>query len=727
MKTARILAGFLALAIASGTFAQTKPPVAPARDVTDTYFGQTVVDPYRWMEKAEPEFVQWLRDENAYSRSVLTSIPGRDKILARLTELDNAAASVGQVQRAGEDMYFYTKTEPGANIRKLYVRKGLNGAERLLVDPDAMGTKDKHYAMDYFAPSLDGTYVIYGVSQGGSENSVLHVMQTETGRVLPDAIDRTQYAGPSWLPDGKSFFYWRSNKLPPGAPPTEVYKRMRTYLHVLGNDPDKDRAVFGYGITPGVTDDHFPFVAYTPGSPYLLAVAGHGVQNEQMLFTAPVTSLANKSIPWKKIVSEDDDVVGAAVRGNDIYLLTHKNAPRYKVVKTSLINPNLANATTVIAPGEMVVTDAQAAKEALYVQVLDGGISRIKRVSYANGSVEEIPMPVQGTASLSVDPRYLGALINLTSWTQSPLWYRYTPENKKLVDTGLQPRSPVDMSAYESLEVKAKNADGTMVPLSIILKKGTPRDGSHPTLLSGYGAYGISSLPFFDPKRVAWLELGGIFAIAHVRGGGEYGEEWHAAGQKKTKMNTIDDFIACAEYLIDQKYTSQPKLAGTGTSAGGILIGRAITKRPDLFAAAVSRVGASNPLRFEVTQGGPANVPEFGTVGNREDFESLRSFDPYINIQPNTKYPAVLLTAGLNDPRVPPWQPGKMTAKLQASSTSGKPVLLRVEFDAGHGLGSTRSQFREELADTYAFLLWQFGEPGYQPATPPAPAPTPAH
>ncbi len=689
MHARPVVTVLLVAALAVPVLAQTKPPAAPVREVTDTYFGQTIVDPYRWMEKADPEFVQWLRDQNTYSRAVLESIPGRDKLLARLTELDNAVASVGLVLRAGEDLYFYTKTEPGANIRKLYVRKGLGGAERLLVDPDALSTKEKHYAIDYFAPSHDGTYVIYGLSQGGSENSVLHVIESGNGRILPDAIDRTQYASPSWLPDGKSFFYWRSNKLAENAPPTEIYKRMRTYLHVLGNNPEKDRAVFGYGIVPEVSEDHFPTVAYIPGSPYLVADAGHGVKPEQMLFTAPVSALSKNPIPWKKIVDESDDVVGYAVRANDVYLLTHKNALRYKVTRTSLIRPDVAHAATVIAPSDTVVSDVQAAKDALYVQVLDGGLTRIKRVSYANGSVEDIRLPLQGTGFLAVDPRYLGAMIYLTSWTKSPLWYRYAPENKKLVDTGLQPPSPVDTSNYESLEVQAKSADGTMVPLSIVLKKGLPRDGSHPTLLDGYGAYGISSLPFFDPKIVAWLEMGGIFAHAHVRGGGEYGEEWHIAGQKKTKMNTVDDFIACAQYLIDQKFTSPAKLAGTGTSAGGILIGRSITKRPDLFAAAIDRVGASNPLRFEVTQGGPANIPEFGTVANREDFEALRSFDPYVSVQPNTKYPAVLLTTGLN--------------------------------------GSTRSQYREELADTYAFLLWQFGEPAFQPPATPAPAPTPGH
>jgi len=720
LRAARWFLFPLALLVALTVAAQTTLPDTPSREVTDTYFGQTISDPYRWMEKGDAELLSWLRAQDAHARSLLHSIPNRDTLLARLTELDNAVATITFLQRTRGDRYFYYKTEPGADARKLYTRDGLHGTERLLVDPETLGTKEHHYALDYFVPSLDGKYVAYGVSQGGSENSVLRVMEATTGRILPDAIDRTQYASPSWLPGEKSFFYWRSNKLSEGAPPIEIYKRMKTYLHVLGSDPDKDRAVFGYKVSPDVdiSEDHFPTVVYTPESPYLVADAGRGVQNERRLFVAPVSALSKNPIPWKKIAGEEDNIIRFAVRGNDIYLLSHQNAPRYKVLRTSLIRPDLGNAETVVAPSEWVVTEVDAAKEGLYVVLLDGGVGGIKRVSYATGKSADVPLPFQGTVNfLSTDPRFLGAFVNLASWTHSPLWYQFTPENRQLGDTGLQPVSPVDFSSYESLEVKAKSADGTLVPLSIVARKGLKHDGSHPALIGGYGAYGISTLPSFEPKRLAWLERGGVLAYAHVRGGGEYGEGWHLAGQKKTKMNTINDFIACAEYLIAEGFTSPAKLAGTGTSAGGILIGRAITKRPDLFAAAVSRVGVSNPLRFEVTQGGPANIPEFGTVTVREDFEALWAMDAYSNVSTNTRYPAVLLTAGTNDPRVPPWQPAKMTARLQAASNSGKPVILRVEFDAGHGLGSTRSQVREELADTYAFLLWQFGERDFQSAT----------
>jgi prolyl oligopeptidase len=273
----------------------------------------------------------------------------------------------------------------------------------------------------------------------------------------------------------------------------------------------------------------------------------------------------------------------------------------------------------------------------------------------------------------------------------------------------------VDFSAITSEEVKAKSADGTMVPLSIIHRKDMRMDGSNPTWLEGYGSYGITLDPGFRPTWLAFLERGGVFAVAHVRGGGEYGEDWHNAGRQLTKQHTIDDFIACAEYLIEHKYTSPQKLAGEGTSAGGITIGGAITQRPDLFAAALDRVGDSDSLRSELMESGPANIPEFGTVKEPDGFKGLYAMDAYQHVKPNTPYPAVLLTTGVNDPRVAPWQAAKMTARLQASTSSGKPILLRVDYDAGHGLGSTKSQRDSELADEVAFLFWQFGVPDFQP------------
>jgi prolyl oligopeptidase len=338
----------------------------------------------------------------------------------------------------------------------------------------------------------------------------------------------------------------------------------------------------------------------------------------------------------------------------------------------------------------------------------------LRRLSYGSGKVEAVRLPFEGAIqSLFVNPTDEGAWLELTSWIKSPLWYALKADSK-IEDTGLVPPSPVDFSDIVSEEIKAKSADGTMVPLSIIHKRGIAMDGSNPTWLEGYGAYGITIDPGFRATWLAFLEKGGIYAISHVRGGGEYGEDWHTGGQKLTKQHTIDDFIAAAQYLIENKYTSSAKLLGEGTSAGGITIGGAITQRPDLFAAAFVRVGDSDSMRSELMASGPANIPEFGTVKDPDGFKGLFAMDAYQHVKPNA-YPAVLLTTGANDPRVAPWQAAKMTARLQASTTSGKPVLLRVDYDAGHGMGSTKTQRDVELADELAFLLWQTGVAGFQP------------
>ena len=590
----------------------------------------------------------------------------------------------------------------------------------MLLDPEKLTTADgRHFSIDYFQPSPDGKYVAYGISPGGSENSVLHVLESATGKVLGDTIDRAQFGQPSWLPDD-SFFYTRAQKLEPDSPPTAQYQKLRCYRHVLGADPDKEAAVFGYDVLPNVkvTEDDFSFLAFSPGAPkYLLGLVVHGVQREVDVYVTAFDGSQGWKPEWKKAVDAADDVTGFDLHGDSLFLLSHKDASRFKVLRTSLANPDLAHATTIVPASEVVVVGISAAGDALYMQDLDGGIGRLRRLPYDGGEIQEVKLPFDGAIqSLSTNPTVAGAWLELTSWTKSPLWYALDAGTGKLTDTGLVAPSPVDYSGIESEEVKAKSADGTMVPLSIVHKRGMAMDGSHPTWLEGYGAYGITIDPAFRPTLLAFFEHGGVFAVAHVRGGGEYGEDWHLAGKKLTKQHTIDDMLAGANYLIEHKYTSPAHLAGEGTSAGGITIGGAITQRPDLFGAALIRVGDSDTLRSELMASGPANIPEFGTVKDPDGFKALYAMDAYQHVKPNTAYPAVLLTTGANDPRVAPWEAAKMTARLQACTDSGKPVLLRVDYDAGHGLGSTKTQNDELLADELAFLFWQLGVPEYQPA-----------
>jgi len=715
------------------------PPVAPVRPVTDTYFGQAVPDPYRWMEAERPDFQAWARGQADYTNAQLARIPGRAALLARIHVLDNAGPVIPDVEhdvQTADGKFFYRKAAPGDDNARLFVRDGLHGAERVLLDPQALTKNGVHFSIDYFAPSPDGKLVAYGVSPGGSENSVLHVLQTDGSGETGEAITRTELAQVSWADDDQSFFYTRLQPVTPSDPPTAKYQRALVYRHTLGTDAATDAPVFGGSLSPSAPFklDDVPTVIVIPGCSYAFGIVERGVQNENAVYYAPLNSVAGPQTPWRRLADFTDDVVavdgegaqvGLAAHGDTVYLLTHKDAPHYRIIETNLRFRRLALRDAFLPEDSQVIRGFGQAKDGLYVHSLDGGLGRVRHVSFdsqplgvaamPNWPSEPITLPFDGSVGVLTDPRKDGALLELTSWTQSPRFLAYDARRKTLTDTGLLPPSPVDFSGYTSVEVKAKSADGTLVPLSIISRKNLTLDGSHPTLLEGYGAYGITITPQFDPTALAWLERGGVLAFAHVRGGGEYGEDWHLGGQKLTKHNTWEDFLACGQYLVDAKYTSPARLAGSGTSAGGITIGRAITARPDLFGAALIRVGSSNPLRAETTPNGPPNVPEFGTFTDPDGFKALYAMDAYSHVTDATVYPAVLVTTGINDPRVASWEPAKMAARLQAATGSPKPVLLRVDYDAGHGIGSTKSQREADEADEWSFLLWQLGDPAFQP------------
>jgi len=717
---------FFLLACAIGLRAQittmAPPPAAPVRPVTDDYYGRKITDPYRYMENLkDPEVQAWFRAQNDYTRATLARIPGRAALLARIWELDESApARISDLRRLPGDRIFYQKLLPKEEVPKLYTRMGLNSAEVLLVDPARMpAPANGHYSLSYYAPSPDGRYVAYGVSLSGSEDAVLHVVETATGKETGDLIDRAQFGDPAWRPDGRSFFYNRLQKTGPASKPTDLYLKSRVFLHVMGKDPESDRAVFGSDLSTKVAmaEADIPFIVTVPESPYFFGVIAHGVQREFTIYLASFAAADGPDIPWQKLCDTDEAVTAFDVHGDDIYLLTHKGASRYKITQTRLDRPDVAGAEVVLPAAQAVARYVVAARDGVYVELLDGGIGRVVRLPYGGGKPETIPLPFEGAVSVAAsDPRVPGVLLNVISWNRAGRIYAYDPASRQTTDTGLQPKGPLDdPSDVQAEEVKAPSYDATPVPLSIVHRRGVKLDGSNPTMLIGYGAYGFSMLPFFDPKRLAWIEHGGIFAMAHVRGGGEYGEDWHLAGKMLTKPNTWRDMIACAEWLIQHKYTSPAKLGIQGASAGGITIGRSITERPDLFAAAVDSVPMSDVVRAEFTPNGPPNIPEFGSVKTEEGFEDLLAMSAYHHIEDGALYPAVMVTTGFNDPRVISWEPGKMAARLAAATASGKPILLRVDYQAGHGIGSRKTQQIEQMADIMSFFLWQFGDPAFQP------------
>ena len=693
-----------------------KPPVASVRPVTETLHGVAVTDPYRWMETpADPEWTPYLAGQNAYARALLGHIPGRDALAAKIAAVSGALVAVSNVQSAGP--YVFTELRPiGANTLKLYVREGLAGADRLLIDPDALATADTHYSLDYWQPSPDGKLLAYGTSPAGSENSVLHFLETATGKVLPDTLDRAQFGVGSWTPDGAGVFVNRLKEGTKHGDP-DHYLDSVCWFHKVGTDPASDVKVLAHGLDPAVPveDISFPVVVAQAGSDMALGLVIRGVQNEIDLYVSPLdAAMAGKPV-WRNVCKSADDVTGVALVGKDsLYLLTHKDAPRYRIVKTKGPAPSFATASEAEPQGEGVIKSLAGARDGVYVQTLNGGVSGLYRLA-PDGRKTPIKLPFEGSiAFVSTDPLADGCWFEIDGWVRPPVVCRAAPGGSVTV-TDLAPKPDLDVSRYDSVEVRVKARDGVMVPLSILYAKNLKRDGTAPLLLDAYGAYGIDTDAGFITRALPWLDLGGVFAVAHVRGGGELGEAWHLAGQKLTKPNTWRDAIDCAEYLIAERWTGKGKIAVEGGSAGGIMVGRFLTERPDLVTVAISQVGVSNATRAEFSENGPDNVPEFGTIKDPDGFKGLLEMDAYQHVKDGTPYPAVLLTTGANDPRVAPWEAGKMTARLQAATSSKKPVILRVEYDAGHGVGSTRKQRDDETADTYAFILWQTGDPRFQP------------
>ncbi len=709
------LAVLACLFVASATArAADGPPVAPRKPVVDDYFGTKVTDDYRWMEdRHAPAFELWCREESRYARSALDRIPGRDALQRRIAAHTGGGTTAFQVHQAGGRV-FYLKLEPGQDTFKLYARDGADGAETLLVDPDRGASPGHHFAIDYFAPSPDGSRIAYGISPGGSEKSVIHILDVATRRESPEVIDRADYGSPSWR-DNRSFYYNRFARVGPDAKDTDQYLNSRACLHVVGTDPDSDRALIGTGVAGSlpVTPVDYPFIQCTAGSPWVIATISHGADPAVTAYVARADAAGGLS-PWAKLADVDDAVTAIVPHGDRLYLLTHKDAPRYKVIAVDASAPDLAHAVTVVAPSARVIQEIGASSGALYVRDLDGGLGRLRRHDFASDRLEEVALPLQGALyGPYLDPMSPVVLAGMTGWLAPPAYYRL--DGPAAARTAIVPPWKEDVSAYTVDEVTAPSWDGTPIPLSIVHRKDIRLDGRNAVWLDGYGAYGIPITPSFVARYLTLLEDGGVYAVAHVRGGGEFGEEWHLAGKQETKPNTYKDLIACAEYLVQQGYGSPATLAIEGRSAGGITVGMATTARPDLFRVVFNGVGDNNALRCEHGTDGPANSLEYGSTSTEAGFRALYAVDATQHVVPGTAYPAVLLTSGFNDPRVAPWQPGKMAAHLQAATTSGRPVLFLLDFDAGHGMGSSKSQRDRELADQLAFLYWQIGRPGYTP------------
>lgn len=720
--------------------AQTPPalPVFPPGSTTDTFFGTVVPDPYRELESVKaPAVAAWMKAQSAHAERTLKSLGMRDRLLADIQKYEDAVPSrVTAVQRTADGRWFFEKRAAGDDQFKLHVRER-DGRERLLVDPEAFaraqarGRKPVPHAINWYLPSPDGRHVAYGMSAAGSESASMRVVDVATGRQVGPVIPRADFGATGWSIDGRTVYVIQLAALKPGAPEIQKYQNSRLMAHRVGT-PAAALVPVLTSRTPGIrlSPEEIPALSLTADGRHALAAIINGVQREQRLYVADAAGLQAGRPQWRLLFDRDAGIVATAVTQGTLYAITHRDAPRFKLIAGPLASFDPAKAVTVLPAGERVLTGIAAAADALYIEQREGNVKRLsRRVHLVDGAGDAsvvptpIALPVDGAFTLmgdegapgAADERIPGVVIELQGWTRARQIFEVGVDGS-VKNTGLQPAGPHDAPEHlATTEMTCTSHDGAKVPMSVIHRKGIALDGSHPTLLYGYASYGITEEPFFSIGRLAWIDAGGVFAIANPRGSSVYGQDWYKGGFQATKPNTWKDFIACAETLIAQKVTTPQRLGILGGSAGGILVGRAMTERPDLFAAVVPAVGVLDAVRAEVTPNGVPNIPEFGTRTTEPGFRALLAMSTLHQIRDGVRYPAVLLTHGVNDPRVEVWHSTKAAARLMAASSSGKPVLLRLDYEAGHGVGSTKAQQQAERADIYAFLMWQMGVAGAGP------------
>ncbi len=680
------------------------PPAVPRRPVTDTYHGVAVTDDYRWLEDvSSPEVRQWTESQNGYARRYLDALPARQVLADQLQKLMTHPSPrySGLVLR--HDAIFALLTQPPKQQAMVVSLKNLDdpGSARVIVDPNALDPSG-HTAVDFFVPSTDGKYVAVSLSKGGSESGDVRVFESATGKPLADFIPRvnggTAGGSVAWKQDSSGFYYTRyphAGERP--KPDLDFYQQV--WFHRLGSDNAKDTYALG---------KDFPRIAEialdsSQDGRYTLATVSNGDGGEYQFF------LLAPGKDWVKIAGFADEIIhGEFGDDGSLYLLSRRNAPMGKLLRLPLDAPQLAQAETVVPESKVVIEQYLLTRDHLFIADLVGGPSQIRVFDRKGRFQRLVPLPpISSVQQLVQDPG--GHLVfQSVSYTEPRAWYRFDAASGKVTPTSLRETAAADFSDIEVVREMATSKDGTAVPMTILRRKGTKLDGHNPVLLYSYGGYSISLKPAFQPQLRPLFDRGALYVVANIRGGGEFGEAWHRAGYLTRKQNVFDDFAACAQYLIQNHYTTPERLAIEGGSNGGLLMGAELTQHPELFRAVVSHVGIYDMLRVELSPNGAFNVTEFGTVKEADQFRALYAYSPYHHVRDGVQYPAVLFQTGANDPRVDPANSRKMTARLQASGTR-QPVLLLTSSTSGHGIGTSLSERVAQQVDVEAFLFDQWG------------------
>ncbi len=698
-----------------------KPPPAPQEMAVDTYFGQEIQDPYRNLENLEDStVVHWLKQQDSFATDMLSNISKRNELLKKLQSFNKEAPyKITRGITTEDGQYFYVKQYPDEKFGKLYHRKSYEDKEETLLYDPAEYKPDSgvSYLISYLRHSWDSSKIVIALSKEGVEVSELVIMDLSTKTLLPQVITNcnpASYRGVEWLPDNSGFIYQHL----PTIDVKDVNFSLNTVsvLYKLGEDPKNIRELFSRKTHPElqIKSEDFPIISYKSENDNYIFGSISGATTYEDTYYASIDEINTPKINWKPLFKKTDKVRQFRLEGNSLIFLSAKGASNFQICKTSILNPDFDAPEILVQENvDRTLLDFEYREEGLFYTTLKNGIASQLFV-LKDGKEAEIKLPMASGKS------YINSLgdafyVSLQGWTTPSVLYKYDIAKNIYTDVTLVPHP--DYPEFKDIiveEVEVASHDGTMVPLSIIYKKGLKHNGKNHTILLGYGAYGSSFSPFFSTDFLTWVAEGGIWAIPHVRGGGEKGDAWYKAGYKTTKPNTWKDAIACTEYMIKEGYTSPDHTIIYSISAGGIMVGRAITERPDLYAVAIGRVPSINTMRLEFQVNGANSAKEFGTLKDSIEFKALLEMDAYHHIKEGENYPATLITAGIKDNRVTAWSPAKFVARFQAANASKKPILLKVGFDAGHGLNNSDEKHYNEMADIFAFAFWQTGHPEYQ-------------
>jgi len=672
-------------------------PETRSADVIDVLHGETIADPYRWLEEGDaPETRRWTEQQNAVTEAYLAAVPGRDRIRRRLEEL--LGIGVLGVPTPKRGRYFYLRREGRQNQPVLYWRDGVEGADRIAVDPNALNEAGTT-ALDWYYPSEDGRLLAYGLSENGNEESVLHLLELDTGRQLPAQIPRMRAASVAWLPDSKGFYYTRYPA--PGEVPSgeEQYHRA-IYFHRLGTDPAADPLVF-----QPAAKEHWPGVGLSPDGRWLIVSVARTFDQVD-LYLQDLAS-GGELVP---VVRDLPASFEGEIAHGRLFMRTNLDAPTYRLYVVDPEHPDRSSWHEIVSPrADAVLESVAVAGNRLALGYLERASSRLQLTDLEGGLIQDVPLPTLGSLfglGAEWDGREL--FYGFSSYAVPPSVYRID------LDTGTsslwrQVEAAIDPTRFEVRQVSYASKDGTPISMFLVHRTGLVRDGENPTYLTGYGGFNISMTPAFSRSLLLWLEHDGVVAIPNIRGGGEYGESWHQAGILANKQNSFDDFIGAAEWLIRERYTRPERLAAAGGSNGGLLMGAALTQRPELFRAVLIQVPLLDMLRYHRFLIARLWIPEYGSADDAEQFRWLRAYSPYHHVRQGVAYPAVLLATAESDTRVDPMHARKMAARLQAATSAERPVLLRLEARAGHGAGKPLSKVLQELTDTWTFVFFELG------------------